>query len=183
MTQSFLARSAHGKLRHTQNCTVVEYSAACGDIVKIAVCGHPYTPQCCLPCCFHLKNTSMLSEITPGCQHCFFIFFPPLWFSFLKSREPTVSILILDIAYALRRALGEVAFSPAIPLTEAPRHERENIPLLRRIFSQVTSRTLQWSVDSAEEICHLEFIRVKNESAKCHHGFFHMLSRSAGRLL
>lgn len=133
---------------------------------------------------FSLKKTSACYlKSHQGASIVSLFFFPLFGSVFLKVREPTVSILILDIAYALRRALGEVAFSPAIPLTEAPRFERENIPLLRRIFSQVARRTLQWSVDSAQEICHLEFIRVKNESAKCHHGFFHMLSRSAGRLL
>lgn len=46
------------------------------------------------------------------------------------------------------------------------------------IGEQVTRRTLQWSVDSVGDICHLKFIQVKNESAKCHQASFHITRRA-----
>lgn len=46
------------------------------------------------------------------------------------------------------------------------------------IGEQVMRRTLQWSVDSVEDICYLKFIQVKNDSAKCHQASFHITRRA-----
>lgn len=122
---------------------------------------------------FCLKNTSMLSKITPGWHYASVVFI----FQFAKACAERVAGWLLSFPQRLRFHEG---FGERSLFRRSPTQNDLCTHLCpdKCIGEQVTRRTLQWSVDSVEDICHLKFIQVKNESAKCHQASFHITRRA-----